>query len=518
MSKKTVTQAKAAAHRIQAAAKRNGLKTMQSLGVSTAVDSKGMDTFSNMAARMGAFTPSLAEGTEYILERRSLDYWLMLTLYRNHWIARRIVEGPAQDMTRAWAKLNSSDMDPDDVKAFDREIVRSLTRQRIQTALKWANLYGGGGCLIVIDGQEDILEQPLDLDSIMPGTYRGLITFDRWSGITPDGEICTDIKRPADFGLPEYYRCSPERGGAFRVHCSRILRFCGPDVPRPETATAQYWGISVLEVVYDEIKKRDNMSWAVLQLLFRAQILTQVNPRLAQLMSGSTGGGQAAANFALQMQAQNELLSNQSMLILPEEGKLESHQYTFGGVADVIQQFQLDIAGAARMPVSRLFGRTISGLGQTNDADEQLYEERIAQAQDEELRPQLEKLYPVISMSLFGEISDDLDFTFPSVRVLTEKEKAELAKDGVAAIVELYNAGIVTQKAAALDAKQLGKIVGVVGTNISDKNINDAEDEVISQMDLATASPDSPGDELDDPTETPAKAGKSSKGKKSDAD
>lgn len=491
--------------------------TAEALGIK--IDAKGkaasvgLDAFTNQLARMGEYTPSVAEGADYVLVRRSLDYWLMITLYRNHWIARRIVEGPAKDMTRAWAKL-SGDMDPDDISMFNREVQRSFTPQRVQQAIKWANLFGGGGCLMVIDGHEEILDKPLDLDDVNPGTYRGLITFDRWSGITPENNICGDIKRPIDFGLPEYYRISPERGGSFKVHASRILRFSGPDIPRPETGAMSWWGISKLEVVFDELRKRDNASWAILQLMFRAQILTQVNDNLAQMLSGAAGSTEAANAFFQRMQVQNEMLSNQSMLILPKDGKLEAHQYTFGGVADVYQQFQLDIAGAAGMPVSRLFGRTITGLGQSNDADEKLYEERIAQDQDEELRPQLQKLYPVISMSLFGEVSDDLDFTFPSVRVLTEKEKAELAKDGVAAIVEAYNAGITTHKSALKDLKQLGDTTQIF-TNITDEDIEAADDDFLPTGDLMGGGEGgAETDELDEPTETPAKPAKKPAGKK----
>lgn len=44
------------------------------------------------------------------------------------------------------------------------------------------------------------------------------------------------------------------------------------------------------------------------------------------------------------------------------------------GISDVYQQFQLDMSGASEIPVTRLFGRTISGLGQSNDADERMYE------------------------------------------------------------------------------------------------------------------------------------------------
>jgi phage-related protein (TIGR01555 family) len=444
---------------------------------SVATDAVANDAFTNAAARMGFGTPSVAEGTDYVLERWTNDYWLMITLFRNHWIARRIVEKPAQDMCKAWPRINTSQVDANGMKEFDRVINRTYTPARIEKALKWARLFGGAGCLMVIDGHEDILDEPLELDEIAPGSYKGLITFDRWSGIYPEGNIASDINSPVDFGYPEFYKVNGQNGDSFLVHHSRILRFQGPDVPAPENSAAMYWGISELEIAFEEIRKRDNMSWSILQLLFRAQILTQKNPELAQLLSGAGASAKAQQQFANVMQAQNELLSNQSMLILGKDAELQSHQYTFGGVSEIYQQFQMDISGAARIPVSILFGRTATGLSQSNDADIRIYEQEIGQKQHEELEPQLHKLYPVVCMSLFGEVPDDLDVDFPSVRVLNEEEKAKLAKDGGDLIVSYYQAGIMTQKTAMQEAKQLADVTGI-GTNITDEQIEQADDNV----------------------------------------
>lgn len=428
-----------------------------------------LDAFRNLAARMGHNTPSLSEGAEYELVRWTNNYWLMLTLYRNHWISRRIVEKPAQDMCKAWPKLKCS-LEPKDIESFDRTLRRTMTAARIQKTIKWSRLFGGAGALIAIDGQENKLDEPLDLDSIEPGSYRGLIPFDRWSGIAPGGEMASDINDPITFNTPEFYIANSTNKTGMRIHASRILRFSGPEVPTPEYEASMYWGISELEICFEELRKRDNASWSILQLLFRAQILTQVNPQLAQMLSGATASMKAQQQFAAIIDAQNQLMSNNSMLVLPEEGKLESHQYTFGGVAEVYQQFQMDIAGAARIPVSILFGRTVSGLSQSNDADIRIYEQEIAQKQNEDLRPQLDKLYPIICMSEFGEIPDDLDIEFPSVRVLTEEEKSELAQKGGAAINEAFTAGIITQQVAGKEYKQLSDKTEIF-TNLSDEDI-----------------------------------------------
>ncbi len=436
---------------------------------------QGFDAFTNIAARLGFGTPNLAEATEYNLDRMSNNYMLLITLYRNHWISRKIVDTPAKDMVRAWPTL-TSDIDPADVKRIDRAVRKTNTKGNILSAVKWARLFGGAGALIVIDGHENKLDQPLDPEEIEIGAYRGVVPFDRWAGISPEGEIFTHIQHPFDFGLPSRYRVNLQGSNeSFTVHASRILRFCGPTVPTPELQAQMYWGISALEPAYEDIKKRDSASWNILSLTFRSSIMAMKNPDMAQMLSGSSMSSAALEQFYNRMQAINHLLSNQSMLLLPKDGGMETFNAHFTGLPDVYQQFQLDVSGAAEIPVSRLFGRTITGLGQSNDQDERMYEERIRMEQDESLRPQLDKLYPIICMSELGEIPEDIDLQFPSVRVMTEQEKIDLSSKASSSVTDLVGAGIFTEAMALKELKQLSVATGF-GTNITDDDIAAAEE------------------------------------------
>lgn len=442
--------------------------------------SVGNDAFRNAVARMGYQTPSVAEGAEYELIRWTNNYWLMVTLFRNHWIARKIVEIPAKDAVKAWPRLNC-DLKPEQIANFDRTIKRTMTPNKVKKALTWARLFGGAGALMVIKGHENILDKPLNLDDVNPGSYKGLIVFDRWSGITPKGNQAQDIESPVTFGLPEMYTVHGQNGNEalFDIHASRIMRFVGPDLPTPEHEANSYWGLAIPELIMEEMKKRDNASWSILQLLFRAQILTQVNPELAQLLSGATAGGEALTRFYQTMQAQNELISNQSTLLLGKDGKLESHQYTFGGIADVLDRFEIALAACSipSIPYSKLFGKNSSGLDNSNDADERNYEESIAQMQHDDIEPQfMHQLYPVVCMSEFGDVPDDLDITWPSIRVLSEEDKSKLAKEGTEAILAPFNAGVTSQKLTLQELKQLGDKTEIF-TNITDEIIDAADDQ-----------------------------------------
>jgi hypothetical protein len=443
------------------------------------------DAFSNIAARTGYGTTNLLEGTQYPLTRLSFNYILMQSLYRSNWIIRKVVDVPAEDMTKNWMTLTTQ-ADPKQMKRFDMAVKATGTQNQMLTTLKWARLFGGAGGIIILKGHEKKLDQPLELDDIEPDSYRGIIPLDRWSGITPDANVSTDIDRPLEFGLPEYYRMITQGGKNFRVHASRVVRFIGKDLPVWEKQVEQNWGISEVEVMYDELKKRDNTSWNIASLIFRANIVALKSKSLDQMLSGlgapAGGSNNAQQRLYAALQAQSQLMSNQGMMVLPEEGGLEEHQYSFGGVADVYEAFREDICGATGIPYSRMFGRTPGGLSTTNEGEEHIYYESIAAKQQRELDPQATKLFPVIAMSVWGEVPNDFEWKWNPVGSLGDKDKAELGAATSTAVGTVYNLGVISPKLVLKELKQQSSLTGM-WTNITDDDIENASDEVLPVAD-----------------------------------
>ncbi len=179
-------------------------------------------------ARLGYDTPNLMEGTQYPMTRLTQQYQLMNSLYRGHWIIRKVIDSIPGDMCKNWIKINTQ-LKPDELKRFDNLQRTTRIQRDILQGLKWGRLYGGAAAVIIIDGQEDILDQPLDYNTIMPGSFKGLIVSDRWSGITPGAETIEDVNSP-DYGFPEYYEWFGDNQ-TVKVHYSRILRFIGRELP-----------------------------------------------------------------------------------------------------------------------------------------------------------------------------------------------------------------------------------------------------------------------------------------------
>lgn len=447
-----------------------------------AIRAKAQDGFSNALARLGVGTPNLLEGTEYIPQRLTRNYALLNTLYREQWIVRRIVDTIPSDMLKNWITL-STEVAPETLKRFDMTLRKTRVINALKEGMEWGRLFGGAIGIIVIRGQGDMLDQPLDLERIFPGDFCGILNFDRWNGVSPSGELITDIGDP-EYGLPKYYQISdPASGTVCNVHHSRVLRFIGDDLPYWESLAENQWGASVVEAVFDDLKKRDNVSWNIAQLTFVANLRILKMADLGELLSA--GDEQSKAELYHTVQAQNWLMNNMGLQLMDKDDSMETHQYTFGGLADVYSQFMMDVAGAARIPVTKLFGRSPAGMNATGESDLQNYYDMIAEEQESKLRPLLDKLLPVVCMSAFGAVPDDLDYDFDPVSEPNDKERAELAKSGTENVVTALNAGLVSKRTALKELKQQSERTGV-WTNITEADIMKAPEDLENEGELGS--------------------------------
>lgn len=454
--------------------KRKRRRTLDKAPEPQPIRSRALDAFSNVLARLGAGTPNLLEGTEYSLQRMSRDFNTLNALYRESWIVRRIIDVIPADMLKNWITITSG-LDPDVEKRLSLTLRRTQLIDKLKRGMQWGRLYGGALGVMLVKHQGYDLSQPLQLDWIMPGDFAGLLIFDRWNGVNPSSELIEDISDP-DYGFPKYYTVTdPAGGGSVKIHHSRVVRFTGNTLPFWEEIAEMQWGASVVESVFDELRKRDNVSWNIAQLTFMANIRVLKMQDLGQLLAATDNESQA--ELLRTLEAQNMLLNNMGMQVMDAADGLETHQYTFGGLSDCYQQFIMDISGAAEIPVTRLFGRSPSGLNATGESDLQNYYDMIAEKQESYLRPILNKVLPPFIISTLGSLPDDFDFEFDPVAEPTDKERADLAKCGTDNVVAAYNAGLISQRTALKELKQQSERTGV-WTNITDEDIERASDSV----------------------------------------
>lgn len=421
------------------------------------------DAFSNMLFRLGYGSQSPLEATEYPLTRMTDNYALLNSLYRDNWVVQNVVGLMVDDMLREWFRLKGG-VTPEMQTALDRAERKTRLRARVNEGLRWGRLYGGAAGLILIRGQED-LSKPLDLDMVYPGSFQGLYILDRWQGVTPNMGLVFEGGEP----VPESYAITDTQGHTVAsVHHSRLVRFTGRDLPYLERVAELYWGESEVEALYKEVVAHDNVSANMAALTFQANINTMEVKGLEQLLSMASPAVQR--RFWDVMQAQSVMQSNFGMRLVEEGSKLTNTQYHFNGLREVYESMCLNLCGASHYPMTKLFGRSPSGLDATGDGDLQNYYDYVDSQREAKLRPALDKLLPVLAMSAWGFVPDDLDFTFPPLWTPTAKEVAEIAKTKSEAIVAGYQAGLMNVDTAQKELKKLEDETGMFGS-ISDEEI-----------------------------------------------
>lgn len=437
-----------------------------------------MDAFQNALARLGSGMPNLLEGTSYPMTRLTQNYQLLNSLYRSHWIVRKIIDVPAQDMIKSWIELQTQ-MTPEDIKRFQKLERTTRVKRDLLQALQWSRLYGGAAAVIIIEGHENMLEEPLDYDTIMPGSFKGLIVGDRWTGITPDADMITDVTSP-DFGLPECYNWVTD-DFSVKVHHSRVLRFSGRELPYLERYAEQQWGTSEVELIFDELKKRDNTSFNIAQLVFSANLRVMKMSDMGELLSVTDE--QSQKDLYNTLQAQNWLMNNMGLQVLNKEDDFQTFQYTFSGLNDIYESFMLDISGAAEMPVTKIFGRSPQGMNATGDGDKENYYSVIEQRQTSQLEPVLDKLLPIMFVSEFGAVPDDLDYSFNPIEIPSEDDLSSIVDKKATTIINAYNAGLISQKTGMMELKQMSDTTGMF-TNITDEDIENADSDISNTSDM----------------------------------
>lgn len=439
-----------------------------------------MDAFSNPAARLGFGTMDLTQATTYPMTRLTQNYELLTSLYRDNWIVQNIVSTIPNDMVRKWYEIKSG-VAPEYIDLMAKLERRTQLRKKLLLGMYWGRLYGGAVGVILIKGQND-LSQPLDLDAVLPGSFLGLQILDRWSGVYPEGELVTDPS-DQDFGLPAYYTIRDDITGYMvaKVHHSRIIRFIGRELPWLEQVTEVYWGESELEAIYNEIVRRDNVAANIAGLTFRANVNYMETEGLDQLLG--TANTEMQRRFWNVLAAQSIMESNFGTRVINKGDAIHNTQYTFTGLPEVYDRVMMDVAGAARTPVTKLFGRSPAGLNSTGESDMKNYYDYIDGLRENELRPVIERLLPIMALSAWGMIPDDLDIQFTPMETADADQQAQITERNTNSILAVYQNDLMDAATAMQELQAMGEETGIF-SKISDEAIEAARGQTYTNQRL----------------------------------
>ena len=366
------------------------------------------DGLVNVVSGLGTWK---AKRSHNMFQYAALSNWQQLdAAYQTNWLARKIVEIPAEDMCREWRTIKCAEAD--DIRI---EEDRLMIPASVQEAVTWARLYGGGG-ILMLTGQD--LSKPLDVRRIGKGDLKRCIVFDRHD-MSPLTMNTWDILAP-NYMMPEYYTIT---GGGQQIHWTHFARFSGKRIPRRQMVQTQGWGDSELRACLDDIMDTVASKDGIAELMQEANVDVVKREGLSDELASDQDDA-IVSRYTLFSQMKSLV----QMALLDGDESYERKTLDLGGVAPVLETFMAWISGAADIPVTRLFGTSAKGMNATGEGDMDNYNNSIRSKQLTQVDPGLRQLDEVLVRSALGYWPDDYNYVWAPLAQPNELEIANAAK------------------------------------------------------------------------------------------
>lgn len=367
--------------------------------------------------------------------RTVLDDSQLSSMYNSEGLAARIVDMMADDMTReGWALENDTEgLILDEFKRLD-------VQEKVNYALKQARLFRGS--LIVIVTENERLEEPLRENKKikMLRVYSAARVFDDHNFIVsnPSNPYYDDF---------EYYTIRLKNGELQRIHASRCLVFKGEPSAGYDSntdLTHEYWGYSILQKCYDRLKNYGAVEQGLANLMLEANIGKFKFSNLKDILANNEDGQR---QLLTRLNAINRAKSLINAVVFDEDEDYIRDTVNLSGIPEMLDRMQMNLSAVTGYPVTKLFGRSPSGMNATGESDMRNYYDVVSAKQESILRPALMKLIRYIEINAYGEPTEDrpsVFVKFNSLWNLDEKKKAEITKIEAEVYEKYINLGVLS--------------------------------------------------------------------------
>lgn len=331
-------------------------------------------------------------------------------LYTYNWICGKAVDVPVGDAIQNWRSLLIED--PEKKKDVEESMKSFTVKDKVEQALKWARVFGGAAIIPIIDGEN--LSTPLNTSKISKDSLKNLVVLDRYR------LNATDVNRDIlsnNFGKPNFYTIN-ESGQS--IHHSRVIRFDGDKPTIYEMEIENYWGLSLFTRLWEPVSDSQTVSQSISNLIFESNIDVYMIKGFNELMAeGSDDLVKARLEIAHKMKS---IING---IALDGDDTYDKKTNNFANLSEIDDRFMYKVAGAVPMPITRLIGREPAGLNATGQSDERIYNKSLLSIQDNQIRPALDQLDPIITASTFGQV-ETFNYVFNPIQLASPAEQAEI--------------------------------------------------------------------------------------------
>ncbi|TNV22839.1 DUF1073 domain-containing protein [Buttiauxella sp. B2] len=336
------------------------------------------------------------------------NYFEMEAAYLENWIARAVVDHPVEDATREWRRFTGGK-----AEAISDAEKRYELQEKTQEAFTWAGVYGGAGVLMMTDQDP---AKPLERDKIKKGSLKNLVVLDR-TLISPSTYNLNDPLKE-NYMRAESFRVN---AGTQEIHHSHFVMASGAALPMRLRGMNAGWDDSILRRSLEDIKDSAAAKGGIASLIGEANIDVISRDNLGTDLSSGDMDEEITTRF-LNFGMMKSLFR---LALLDSKETYERKQISFGGLGEILAVLMEWTAGAARQPMTRLFGVQSKGLGDSGEGDSKNYYNRIRGEQESKYRKFFSPLDEVIIRSALGDLPDDVKFEFNPLALPTEAEVSD---------------------------------------------------------------------------------------------
>lgn len=339
---------------------------------------------------------------------------------------RRMVEIIAQEMTRKWIRLQaiSGDMDK---TARIKQLAAELDRLKVQHAFRKMAEHDGffGRAHLFLDfGTNNREELKVNIGNGRNETSKAKVRPDSLEMIKPIEAVWV---YPIDYNSidplsADWYKPSRWFVLGKEIHASRLLTFVGREVPDLLKPAYSFGGLSLTQMAkpYVDNWLRTRQSVADLIHSFSVFVLkTDLHESL-----------QADGDFLFKRaELFNNLRDNKNLMMLDKASEeFENVDAPLGSLDKLQAQVQEHMASVSGIPLVKLLGITPNGLNASTEGETRTFYDGIHAYQELLFTDNLRKVISFVMLSLWGEIDEDITFSFVPLWSLDAKEEAEVRK------------------------------------------------------------------------------------------
>jgi len=359
----------------------------------------------------------------------TLNYTLLTYLYKSHGIIQTLVDEPVMDGFRDGLELTSDELDAADLGELEDFIEERGILETLKQALCWGRLYGGSGLIINV-GQD--ASKPLNVEDIKKGMLE-LYDADRW-------EFSGAARHAKSF---LFY--------GQQLDATRVITFGGKRAPRMIRAQLSGWGMSELERAIEDFNMWLRGRNVLYEILDEAKVDVYGIDGYAATLALPDG----ESTIRKRVQATNQIKSFCNALILDKNDEYKVITTQFAGLAEVMRENRIGIASALRMPLTKLFGMSASGLNASSEDDIENYNAMITSQVREPAKPIIRKVLRLCMLATFGK-EYDISFKFRPLRMIGAVEEEGIKTSKQTRYQNLYRDQVIS-------SKELGELMSKEG-------------------------------------------------------